>query len=558
MNEYLNSFTHVDGGAPVRRSATDINIKIPTSFNQGELVPIGDPLYMLPGSSAFYDLNAFVNLAAQLVKPAMDDAYLDVYAVAVPMRLLWKHWAEFLGENKTDPWTQTEEFILPQLNLAESNVRDCSLLDYLGIYPGPYYYPQKVSILPVAAYGLIWNELFRDQNYQSPVTLPYIVYEQLSETGWDGITTEEFYWYDSSLNFTDQVTLDSIPLLRCCKYHDYFTSVLPAPQKGDPVSIPIGISAPVILRNSTTSPLAAGNIGITGASPGSVRKLQYGTSSSFSETTDVVADLSAATSATINDLRFAFAMQKQLERDARSGTRLIEILQANFGVHPLDATLQRPEIIGAIHQPLNIQSVTQTSGTSSATQNNGLGTLGATSRTGVSSSFVSKSFTEHTMILNLAVVRVKHTYCQGINRFYMLSRRMDWPWPSTYNLGEQPVYTTEIQSRTDGEDLVGKVFGFTPQNSWWKHYPSHATGKMRKGNGYDFDAWTFADHYATDGDWPVASAKWLFEGSETIGNSTLLGGAPQPGMQFIADFNLKGTIVHPLPEFATPGFLDHN
>ena len=180
------------------------------------------------------------------------------------------------------------------------------------------------------------------------------------------------------------------------------------------------------------------------------------------------ADLSTASASSVNDLRLAFQTQKLLERDARGGSRYVELLNEHFGVRGSDSRLQRPEYLGGFHQRLNMSQVEQTA---PATGSN-VGNLGAYSVTGVSSDgYFSKSFEEHGYIIGVCCIRVKHSYSQGMPRWAMRTRRFEFYWPEFANIGEQPVYKDELKFADDPT----KVFGY--QEAWadYRYKPDTAT-----------------------------------------------------------------------------------
>lgn len=561
MQKQLHSFASTKSNIDFKRSIFDFSPRIKTSFNQGQLVPIGSPIEVLPGDTFRFDLNAFVRMSAQPIKPVLDDAYIDIYAFFVPSRLLWQYFEEEHGSNQSSPWTQPTEYIEPQVTLAptsSSPVLVGGLADYLGVPTG---LPDgstilTTSLLPFAAYAKIWNDWFRDENYQYPVTLDSLVYNLPNGSSFYPGTSNglNFGWYSSGsyVSSLSSGLMKKTPLLQVNKYHDYFTSVLPSPQKGEAVSIPLGESAPLFASSSSYS--LTNNAWIANLiASGSDQASRYSAGTGITTTpvtTNIQVDLSQATGATINDLRYAFALQSQYETDARAGSRYIEILKANYGVSPSDSRLQRPELLGAIHQKLGMSSVAQTSQAETATLNNGLGTLGGISATGIHSGFVNKSFEEFGFIFVLGAVRVKHSYCQGLPRSLTKKRRFDYYYPTFANIGEQPVYTQEIYGGADS----GTVFGYQEAWAYLREFPDQVTGQLRKGGGYDdFAAWTYADEYNSV---PVASASWLFEGAETIGNATVLGGSPANGLQFIGDFNFSGVVTRCLPVNSIPKLVD--
>lgn len=532
----------------VSRSRFQRNSDNKTTFNTGDLIPI----YLdevLPGDTHQIDVACVMRMATPIF-PVMDNAFCDFYFFFVPNRLLWEHWKEFMGENKATAWTPKTEYSIPQVTAPTGGWAEGTLADYLGL-------PTKVegisvSALPGRAYGLIYNEWFRNQNVTQP-TLVEVT---------DATTTGK---NDGSATNDSAITLAKP--LKAAKVFDYYTGALPEPQKGEPIQLPLGGTANVIamaageidnsqvfLRDQFTS-----TTGDTEYSYGrnetqvGGNKLVYtllgaskSTGTSGVQNNELYADLSSATAATINQLRQAFQIQKLLEKDARGGTRYREVLREHFGVVSPDARMQIPEYLGGYRLPINVSQVIQTSSTDSTSPQ---GNTAALSVTTMNKSMFTKSFTEHGYIMGLAVVRTDQTYQQGIERMWSRKGRYDYYWPVLANIGEQAILNKEIYAQGNTKD--NEAFGY--QEAWadYRYKPSKVTGLFRSNAQQSLDSW----HYAQDYDaLPTLSTAWM-EQSDTEMKRTL---AVQNQPDFIADFYFMNRTTRCMPVYSIPGLIDHH
>lgn len=558
MSRNQNSHFSQIPQANIRRSKFTRNHSHKTTFNAGKLIPIYVD-EMLPGDTFSMDTSVFCRMSTPIY-PVMDNAYMDYYYFFVPNRLLWDHWKEFMGENTSAPWAQTTEYSIPQISSGTTSgaVFDSgSVADYMGIPLNVQ--GLSVSALPFRAYILIWNEWFRSENVDYP---EYFVTDDANRT-LAALATKSRSLYGGKLLSVD-------------KFHDYFTSALPAPQKGAPVTIPLGQQAVVktgtgdlwspTVSNvgarfwagetaSSLSSVAFHNLNAPGVAKG---YLELGEEVSNSTPSNIglipvnlYADLTDATATTINQLRQAFQVQRLLELDARGGTRYVSLIKAHFGVTSPDARQQRPEYLGGRRFALNMQQVLQTSATDTTSPQGNTAAFSATSS--VNSDF-TYSATEHGWIIGVACVRTDHTYQQGLNRMWSRKGRYDFYWPALAHLGEQAILNKEIYavgSKTPGQDE--KAFGY--QEAWaeYRFKPSYVSGAMRSNAGQgSLDSWHYADYYDA---LPTLSSSWLRETDANI-NRTL---AVQSDLadQFVCDINFRLTCVRPMPLYSIPGLIDH-
>jgi len=496
-----------------------------TTFDSGYLVPI----YVdeaLPGDTFILKMSCLCRMATP-VKPIMDNLFLDVFFFAVPNRLVWEHWKNFCGE-KIAPDDETE-YVIPTMTApAVTGYVNGSLHDYLGL-------PTEVASLSHSAlwhraYNLIYNEWFRDQNLIDPVTV---------DVG------------DSASDPANYV------LLKRCKRHDYFTSCLPWPQKGDSVLLPLGDEAPVygigkINLNKLTNYTVYDATKLTGTTA-----YAYGESIDYDTTDcrfvvaqdangypDIHADLTNATAATINQLREAFQVQRMLERDARGGSRYIEIVRSHFGVVSPDARQQRPEYLGGGTINIHTNPVVQNSATgASGTPQGNLSAFA----TGSGQNGFTKSFTEHCVIIGLANVRADLTYQQGLNRMFSRSTRYDFFWPSLANIGEQAVLNKEIFCIGDSNDDL--PFGYQERYAEYRYKPSIITGKFRSNVAGTLEVWHLSQAFAN---LPVLGQTFIEE-NPPIDRVVAVDTEPQ----FLFDSYFDLQCIRPMPVYSVPGMIDH-
>ena len=570
MNRNTESHFSLLPRVDIQRSRFDRSASLKTSFNAGNIVPFFLE-EVIPGDTFNVKTSRVVRMQT-LLTPMMDNVYLDTYYFFVPNRLVWDHWKEFCGENTESAWIPETEYSIPQITAPAGGWQVGTLADYFGVPTGVS--GLSVSALPFRAYALIMNEWFRDENLQDPLVVP------TDDSTVAGVNTG---------TFVTDVAKGGLPYI-ACKYHDYFTSALPAPQKGPDVTIPVGTAGPYpVVAQSNTVP-NPGSVGLTFVPytatfnnsgqqwTGQVNQLRgntgnsgaigdptaqnssFGvvtTNSQFNGSANKIIpnnlwalDSGDAAVATINQLRLAFQIQKFYEKQARGGSRYTEVVRSFFGVTSPDARLQRPEYLGGNRTPINVNQVIQQSGTGESV-NTPQGTVVGMSLTTDSHSDFTKSFTEHGFIIGVMVARYDHTYQQGLNRLWSRKDKFDYYWPVFANIGEQAIKNKEIYAQ--GNDTDDEVFGY--QEAWaeYRYKPNQVTGEMRSQYAQSLDVWHLADDYSK---LPSLSAEWIQEDGKTI--DRVLAVSSDLANQFFADIYVKNYCTRPMPMYSIPGLIDHH
>lgn len=551
------------------RFKRDQNVKL--TFDAGKLIPFYVD-EVLPGDTFSVDTIGLVRMTTPIV-PVMDNCYLDVYYFFVPNRIVWDNWKEFCGENTAEAWAQREVYSVPQINIgvgtidkdhktqtkANATPAENSILDYMGIptkiNTGGVNDKLSINALPVRGYVKIWNEWFRDQNLDDPVTEytgDYPV-ENNAHTGTG--------WTQTKLNELARTGDECLPVN---KFHDYFTSCLPAPQKGPEVTIPMTGNAPIYWADRDNNPLTIQDLKDTGiwkdtgdlnrtlnemmtqdykSTTEKARAVLGSKSSGTSMGDQMTADLSSVSAATINELRQAFAVQHYYEALARGGSRYREIIRSLFGTLISDKTVQIPEYLGGGRYMINVSQVIQTSESGNTPQGN----TGAVSVTPFNENSFTKSFEEHGFVIGVCCVRHDRTYQQGLERFWSRKDTLDFYYPQFANIGEQAVKVKEVYCDSGNPSSANEeVFGYQEAWSEYRMKPNRVSGLFRSNAVGTLDSWHYADKYDKR---PYLSDEWLKEGKAEI-QRTL---AVQDEPQFIADFLIKNTTTRPMPLYSVPG-----
>lgn len=537
------------------RSRFDRSHQLLTTINEGELVPIYCD-EVLPGDTARVRLNGLIRMSTPIY-PIMDNCYMDTYFFFVPCRLLWEHWENMFGENDTNYWAEKTEYSTPTCKIGgTSGLENGSIGDYFGL-PTNINKEIKVNALPARAYAMIYNEWFRDENLEAPLMLGY------NKTDNGGISTHPSSISKQAANNPESTTLNNEAMLyamkpaKAGKFHDYFTSCLPSPLKSDPVEISLAGEAPIRAFEDGTDKLTSKTIWLNGTTESTRPYMGNGAENTLkvhgqdaltngkSTSINLRADLSVVSGISIADLRMSIALQHIFEADARNGTRYREFLSGTWGVTSPDSRLQIPEYIGGQRIAINVNQVVQTSQTD-ATTGQALGNTAAYSLTTCSKQMVDYAATEYGYIIGLAVVRVEHSYQQGLATKWTRGGRFTYYDPRLAALGEQPVYNREIYTQGTAED--NEIFGY--QEAWadYRYKPSYVTGEMRSNHQTSLDAWHYADNYKA---LPRLSAEWIQEGTQNIDRTIAV--TSNVSHQFLCDFYFQEDWFREMPIYSIPG-----
>lgn len=529
-----------------------------TTFDSGKLVPFFVD-EVLPGDTFQVDTAAIIRMSTPKY-PVMDDAFIDFYYFYTPNRILWDSFKKFMGEAEETPWKPTKEYAVPQIKINGTSGKPApdekSILDYMGV-PTKIKKPFTINALPIRAYVKIWNEFFRDENVDNAAVLK-------------NDDADVTYNFEPEATETLEKDLQNAVLggnlLPVNKYHDYFTSCLPYPQRGPEVNLPLSGNAPIYWADGTDNPLVIADLENTGIWKEGTGGYLYRTgneimtqdyenvtekaravlgtfngSQKFGER--MTADLSAVTAATINDLRQAVAVQQYYEALARGGSRYREQVRALWDVTISDKTVQIPEYLGGGRYQVNVNQIVQTSG--QQTENDTpIGETGAVSVTPIRESSFTKSFEEHGFVIGVACVRHNRSYQQGLERFWSRRDRLDYYVPQFANLGEQPVKKKEIMLTGDATDE--ETFGY--QEAWadYRMKPNRVSGLMRSNATGTLDFWHYADVYKKV---PTLSQEWMAEGKAEIARTLIVESEPQ----FFGAVRVANKTTRRMPLYSVPG-----
>lgn len=527
-----------------------------TTFDSGKLIPFYVD-EVLPGDTFSVDTAAIIRMTTPKY-PVMDDAFIDFYYFYCPNRILWDDFKQFMGEVEKTPWAPTKAYKVPEIQIngteREAAPAEESILDYMGV-PTKIKKTFSINALPIRAYVMIWNEFFRDQNVGNAAV-------------WKS-TSEDVVYQDTHDEYNIEGNLaNAIKGGRCLpvnKFHDYFTSCLPYPQRGPDITLPLEGNAPVglyandkltkfgtvngkseIFLNQTLSGSSLAPSIKNSKAEGDRDSLIAGSASPSEQVSDTAylgANLSAVSATTINDLRKAVAVQQYYEALARGGSRYREQVQTLWNVVISDKTVQVPEYLGGGRYHVNINQIVQTSG-QQTNADTPIGETGAMSVTPINESSFTKSFEEHGFVIGVCCVRHNHSYQQGLERFWSRKDRLDYYVPQFANLGEQPVKKKEIVLTGNTSDE--EVFGYQEAWSEYRMKPNRVSGKMRSNADGTLDFWHYADNYSKV---PTLSQEWMAEGKGEIERTLIVQDEPQ----FFGAIRVANKTTRRMPLYSVPG-----
>ena len=578
MNRNTNSHFSEIPGVDIRRSILDRSHNHKTSGNVGDIIPIYVDPDIMPGDTVTMDTSKVIRMQT-LLSPVMDNLYADIYWFFVPHRLIWDHFVNLMGENTASAWIPEAQYSVPVLKVpgpsaVNTNNYVGSILDYLGFPVGMPYEDDvsyvEVSALPVRAYSKIMLDWFTNQNLTDPVNL---------YTGDNAVTAAT-----ASSTYINDVPAGGHPF-KAAKFADYFSSALPAPQKGSAVGVSMDLPSYLPVQQldmsaygdtdynrnpligvrryaSTTESNAYDYLSTADVGGGTIyprfsassyssfdSAFEAGSASSYNWRLENLFAISegATLKFNINDVRYAFQLQKLLERDARGGSRYIEVIKAHFGVQSPDSRLQRSEYLGGNRFAITVDQVLN----NAQTESDFLGDLGAFSQTSDVHSDFTHSFTEHGTLMGLMVLRYNHTYSQGLQKFWLRKDRFSFYWPVFANIGEQPILKKEIYMSTDLTDE--DPWGY--QEAWadYRYQPDRVSAEMRPYVTNGLFSWSYADDYETQ---PSLSDEWIREDKAAVDRTLAVTSAN--ANQFWADFYFATKYTRPMPVFSIPGLIDHN
>ncbi len=536
MNLNTEQYFSIAPDADIPRSIFDRSHSHKLTCNVNQFIPIFID-EALPGDTFKLTFNCFGRLINPLVAPLIDELYLETLWFKCPNRLLWSNWKKFCGEQ--DNPDDSTDFVIPTIEAPAGGFAVGSIFHHMGLRPLVAGY--KVNSLPFRFYNLAYNQWLRDENLINSVPVP----------------------------LTDDDDVSNYKLLTSAKIHDYFTSALPFSQKGDPVMLPLGSTAPIIpdgqftlssiatgasiplgtLRATLTSNDRSWIVGNPGIAEGG------GTAANLQYKSGLLVDLSNSQGISASDLRFSFQLQKKRERDARGGTRYIEWVKSQFNVTSPDARQQRVEFLGSTRKMLDINSIFQTSSSDSTSPQ---GSIAGYAMFDAFQSGFHTSFTEHSYVLGVCRIRHNPIYQQGVNKMWLRSTLLDFYLPVFSHISEQPIQNAELYVQSDsvvdtnGKPVNKNAFGF--QEAWaeYRYKPSYVSGMLYSGASESLDYWHLGQYFD---DLPLLNQSFIEENVPMDRVIAVNTSSETP--QFILDFDFHYECARPMPVRSIPGLVDH-
>ena len=509
-----------------------------TTFDSGKLIPFYVD-EVLPGDTFNVNTTAIIRMSTPKY-PVMDDAFIDFYYFYCPNRILWDNFKHFMGEVEETPWAPKKEYTVPKINIkgtdAAPSPNERSILDYMGV-PTKIKKQFSINALPIRAYVKIWNEFFRDENVDNAAVLKT-----------DDANVDYVFGDENEVQTAENNAYKGGNLLPVNKFHDYFTSCMPYPQRGPDVTVPLTGNAPIKgfktaeLTEKITNGIRPINANVTSAGVLSIDAEQTWAigAGGTGNRAYLGADLGSVTATTINELRKAVAVQQYYEALARGGSRYREQVQALWDVTISDKTVQIPEYLGGGRYHININQIVQTAENNKSP----LGETGAMSVTPINESSFTKSFEEHGFVIGVCCVRHNRSYQQGLERFWSREDRLDYYVPQFANLGEQPVKKKEIMLTGNATDE--ETFGY--QEAWaeYRMKPNRVSGLMRSNATGTLDFWHYADNYSTV---PTLSQGWMQEDKKEIARTLVVQNEPK----FFGAIRVANKTTRRMPLYSVPG-----
>lgn len=545
-------------GVKAPRANFNLSHRVATTMKPGLLHPI-KVVEVLPGDTWTVDSAQLVKLVTPLVRPIMDDVYLDTYSFFVPLRLCYDKLEDVFGDSAPSAYESQDLAVIPSFNVtydasgSSSNLPlSGTVYDYLGsitdtVSLGSRDFIQAYSVLPARAFALVWNEYFRNQQIDQEVAVNLSGVASASEM------PSNDAWSPTSYG-------GKLPPVR--RYGDYFSTAMLAPQKGPAVKIPI--SGTPLVASEQLFPLGdslkVGNGGtipssypIGVQSSGVVAPFYSGSIESPSYM-DPVNSLNLvtgeATDGTINALRTAFQLQKYLERDAFYGSRYREYLYASYGVISQDARVQVPEFLGGTHNRLQISQIMSTASTDTVAQGQFAGQISSLSEKNLR---FSKSIPEHGYIITVAAIRYKHLYSQAVQKLWFRFRREDFYDKLFSNLGQKAIGIEELVGMNlNSADKVSRILGYQENFAEYRTVFDSVTGQMRPTDGNTGQYWSLADRF----DKLPSLSDVVHEQTDSF--DRVLAATTASVDPFIVDFNFRCSVARVVSPYSMPGYADHH